>query len=433
MITLVLEEFEEKLYKRFDYTLKLLLNIAGISFENNISIYYGGKIDSKYDICILKNKSNKYKQTDKTIVIEEDILDKTFKLVVCKDEINGPKDHRGRFLAEYSKVNYSIPHVNYYANSLKKYIHKLGKVKNITIIEEQRKFTVALSHDVDNINDKNIYVTLHRLKLLFILLFKEKDIKKSLTQIRLIIYRLLSRKKYRCFFDEFMEIESKYGFKSSFYFMTGDKGRYGARYKLDKIKNTLIKLKDNGWEIGLHTNYYSYNKLEKIEKEKKEVSEVINEEIIGCRNHYLRFEVPKTWNYLMKAGFKYDTTLGYSDAMGFRAGIAYPFYPYDINEDKIIDILEIPLVIMDCTILDETKYHEEAWSNIKQILDEVKNVNGIIAINFHHTSLDTVTCKLWREVYIKILDYIYKNNGQGVTCKTVYKNHKVMKEGYYHV
>ena len=51
--------------------------------------------------------------------------------------------------------------------------------------------------------------------------------------------------------------------------------------------------------------------------------------MIGYRNHYLRFKLPETWKYLADAGFEYDTTLGYSNALGYRNGMCHPFRPYD--------------------------------------------------------------------------------------------------------
>jgi hypothetical protein len=35
---------------------------------------------------------------------------------------------------------------------------------------------------------------------------------------------------------------------------------------------------------------------------------VLEKEVVGFRNHFLRFRIPDTWELLSKAGFKYDTT-----------------------------------------------------------------------------------------------------------------------------
>lgn len=62
--------------------------------------------------------------------------------------------------------------------------------------------------------------------------------------------------------------------------------------------------------------------LKILKKKKRRLEEVLGKKVVGYRNHYLRFRVPDTWELLSKAGFKYDTTFGYSDCAGFRNGCA---------------------------------------------------------------------------------------------------------------
>ena len=72
--------------------------------------------------------------------------------------------------------------------------------------------------------------------------------------------------------------------------------------------------------------------------------------IIGARNHVLRFKTPDSWVMLAKAGFKYDTTFHYHDMVGFRNGMCHPFYPFDLNKNNTIEILEIPLIVSDIAL-----------------------------------------------------------------------------------
>ncbi len=48
---------------------------------------------------------------------------------------------------------------------------------------------------------------------------------------------------------------------------------------------------------------------------------------------------------LDQAGLKYDISIGYCDSLGFRAGISYPYYPFNLEENKPFSVLEIPTVI----------------------------------------------------------------------------------------
>jgi hypothetical protein len=48
-----------------------------------------------------------------------------------------------------------------------------------------------------------------------------------------------------------------------------------------------------------------------------------------------------------RAGLACDSTLGFSEAVGFRNGASFAFPPYDFALEKPHGFLEIPLVLMD--------------------------------------------------------------------------------------
>ena len=52
------------------------------------------------------------------------------------------------------------------------------------------------------------------------------------------------------------------------------------------------------------------------------------------------------------SGFAYDSSLGFGGAPGFRAGIAHPFRPWDFEHDRPLDLVEIPLAVMDVTLAE---------------------------------------------------------------------------------
>lgn len=65
----------------------------------------------------------------------------------------------------------------------------------------------------------------------------------------------------------------------------------------------------------------------------------------GFRTHYLHFNYQQSFPFLEEAGIKYDSTsLGYWEHIGFRAGISFPFYPFNIAENRPFRVLEIPLL-----------------------------------------------------------------------------------------
>jgi peptidoglycan/xylan/chitin deacetylase (PgdA/CDA1 family) len=277
-----------------------------------------------------------------------------------------------------------------------------------------KKFAVCLTHDVDEIYPPLSHTLLSSLYCVKNFNF---DVLKDL---------LLWKNKGKEFspywnFKEIMDLEEKYGAKSTFHFLSIDKDIRRFRYNLEDLENELCSIVDKGWEVGLHGGYYAYNRLEEMKKEKRRLEKVLGKDVIGYRNHYLRFKVPDTWELLAKAGFKYDTTLGYSDAVGFRNGMCHPFKPFNLNSDKEIDILEIPLIIMEGALFGSVKSFEEAWVITKRLIDTVEKYNGVITILWHNDVFKCPFKDKWRKLYEKILKYCYGKNAWMTSGEEIYK------------
>ncbi|MCD4822856.1 MAG: polysaccharide deacetylase family protein [Methanococcoides sp.] len=266
-----------------------------------------------------------------------------------------------------------------------------------------RKFAVCLTHDIDD-----IYPPLTHTLLSSFYCFKQLNLKELKKQVS---WKITGRTNSPYInFRKIMELEAKYDAKSSFYFIASENDPRRFRYNIEDIENELKFIVDNGWEVGLHGGYYSYNNLDEILSEKRRLESVLGKNIIGFRNHYLRFKTPDSWKILSKAGFKYDTTFGYSDMVGFRNGMCHPFKPYDLNENKEIDILEIPLAVMDVALFDVADSVEDAWNYAKKLIDIVEENNGIITILWHNNVFDNPFRSSWSLLYEKILKYCYEKN-----------------------
>jgi peptidoglycan/xylan/chitin deacetylase (PgdA/CDA1 family) len=206
-----------------------------------------------------------------------------------------------------------------------------------------------------------------------------------------------------------MNLENKYGFKSTFFFLT-TKRDLKPRYNINNLKNILKKIHENGWEVGLHAGFNSYDNLEKLRSEKKKLESVLGHSIYGVRNHYLRFSPPESWILHEKAGFMYDTTLGFREISGFRAGYCLPYFPYDYIQGKKINIVELPMVIMDSALLSIDKPKKR----ITELLDHVKKHNGLLVINWHQCSFDEKDYSARLEMY-KYLLKLFKEERAYVT------------------
>lgn len=275
-------------------------------------------------------------------------------------------------------------------------VSELLMAKGLSIeYPDNQDFGICLTHDIDYIRFSDARFAYEYFQSL-----KQGNIRNAL---KMPLYLVNPRKNPLWNFEEIVDLEESHNAKSSFYFLTAEQDLGCApNYQIDELEWEIGHILDKGWDIGLHSGYYSYADLEELKREKRKLESVASKRVRGCRNHFLRFKVPDTWKILKQAGFEYDATFGYADLAGFRNGMCYPFTPFDLNTGNSIDILEIPLTIMDCTLFDYMKLDfEGAWTITKQILDNAKRARGIVTVLWHNTHMVGDFLRFYK----KILEY----------------------------
>ncbi|WP_102400028.1 DUF7033 domain-containing protein [Haloimpatiens massiliensis] len=402
------------------------IKISYVKREEALNIYYGidcnEGIHIPCDFSTEKIMFSKYK--DKLImsnrVIKEpfiinknkiefnyDILFISKYLLTCQEEYEiKNRDDKERFIAELSlrKEKVKIPFFNINSDILLEAINVMNKSIGIN----KDNFEIFLTHDVDSINSRDKYVFLHNAKVL--LTNKNVPLKERVSDLFLdIIYNRHLQ------IENYIDIESRRKAKSEFYFIEGEKHRLGKRYDLMSIKKQIDKIKNSpNHVIGIHTNYFSYKDKGRIQNEINQIEKRTGTKVKSCRNHYLRFEMPTTLNILSECGIISDSTMGYPDINGFRAGICESYVPYDLNENKLIDIYETPLVVMDGVVMEKSISFQEKWHEIKYNLDSVIKYNGTASVLFHHR---VIVSDEYKCMYEKILDYVVDKGGKFVLSK----------------
>jgi len=312
-----------------------------------------------------------------------------FDIFVAKQEYEGRKDRYGRFLYQFSNNKDVLrPIVSDYL------------INNDFDVEwpENHRFAACLTHDIDSIYPSWKY-TLFTTAKFALKLRPQKSLGRLICKIR----KDNSQNPYWNF-KKILELEGRYGARSGFYFKATSKDPAGWIYDIEDLRDELGTLIDMGWEVGLHGGFYSYNNPKELKREKEAMENTLGKEVIGIRMHYLRFDVPDSWRLLADLGFKYDTTFGYSDMPGFRNGMSHPFKPYDLRVEEEIDILEIPLIVMDGSLFKMPV--DEAWTVIKDLIEITEKNKGVITILWHNTTLDEIFSGRWAKIYEKILQFL---------------------------
>lgn len=338
------------------------------------------------------------------IVFNMDIISSSFFMLSRWEEIiDKNRDKHGRYLAKWSAAYrygfLNIPIVDVYGMILRNYLKLLFPFIDLG----QNNFAVKLSHDIDDVRRfSGLKKTIRTIigKDLII----HKNIYFVINSVIQSIKTLISSEKDPAIkgIYKLAEISKKCSMESAFYFKTSKKSRYDSGYEIDEdIKIIIEKLHRDGFEIGFHPGYEAFEDYNIFIKEKSKMDEVLGHSCYGGRHHYLRFDVPDTWYYWEKARLKYDSTLGYADHAGFRCGTCHPFKPFDIEQDKEIDILEIPLIVMDATLIGyQNLTPNEGLKHIIALAEKSKKVEGIFTMLWHNGTIYN-EFQPWFNMYIE--------------------------------
>ncbi|AWZ49115.1 hypothetical protein C3495_09945 [Clostridiaceae bacterium 14S0207] len=303
----------------------------------------------------------------------------------------------------------------------------------------KEKFAVCLTHDVDMVFKYLKFKKEIRNSARYLL--KEGSLNKSIKNFILFFKSKLNYKNDPYWnIEDILKLEKDKGFKSSFYFMSGGTSKVDNYYDIEdpRIQNLIKFVEDNGFEAGYHASFNSYNNFKLMKSEKEKLDTIISSKQYGCRQHYLRFAPNKTWKQHEQLKLKYDASLGYADRQGFRCGYCFPFKPYDIVRDEVLNIWEIPLTIMDVTLAGSNYSNltvEEGVNEIKQYINTIEKHRGVFNILWHNSSFDTLNTlwKLWENVYGEVLEYIsckgvLATSGQEILRNIQENNEKIMEE-----
>jgi len=272
-----------------------------------------------------------------------------------------------------------------------------------------KPFAVCLTHDIDEI--KKTYQWVSR-PLRFL---ARGDFAGFKGQALSFIQKIKGHEPYYMY-DDILTIEESLGVKST-YFILKETGTFNVRSKKTwylygrnrslkgpEIQALIRRLIANGDEIGVHGSYFSYTNPALLNEEKRELEEVTGQRIAGNRQHNLNIDIPRTWEYHVKAGLIYDTSLGFKDRIGFRWGTSFPFSPN--NGKETLPLLEIPLTIMDICLESCPDKERECLC----LADIVEGCHGVLTLLWHPPIFNILEYPDARDLYIRIIRYCKEKN-----------------------
>lgn len=195
----------------------------------------------------------------------------------------------------------------------------------------------------------------------------------------------------------------------STFFVVPFRGRHGVSpsgtleparavpYGAGEIAGQLRELAGRGYEIAVH-GIDAWHSVEDGRAELAAVRAACPAAGSGVRMHWLYFD-RESFAKLDDAGFEYDATWGYNEAVGFRAGTAQVFAPLGTRR-----LLELPLQIQDTALLYPGRMRcrsDQAVTLSERMIDTVRRTGGVATISWHERSLSPE--RLWDGVYRELL------------------------------
>jgi hypothetical protein len=170
-----------------------------------------------------------------------------------------------------------------------------------------------------------------------------------------------------------------------------------ARYEANDLADTICRLRAAGCEVGLH-GIDAWLDSATGRDELEEVRRLTGVSEIGVRMHWLYYN-EKSPAVLEKAEAVYDSTIGYNETVGYRAGTTQAYKPLEVER-----LLELPMHVMD-TALFYLSYlglsPRAAGARLRQMADNVVQFGGCLTVNWHDRSLAPE--RLWGGCYCHLL------------------------------
>lgn len=342
---------------------------------------------------------------DSAITCGIDIFASSFFMLTRWEEyVDKTKDEHERF-PSYASLSYKHnfldrPVVNEYVEMLWNMLTHL----EINQKRKKREYRLIPTHDVDfplrYFSTKKVFKEIARD------LIKNKKYMEALKKTKeyLSIKTKIKSDPYDTF-DYMIDLEKKAGLKSYFFFMgKGTNPMYDDNYDMNNsyIKNLIQKIKKNGHEIGIHPSYFTFDDKNQMNKEKEIIEKSIHQKIKYGRQHYLRFEVPTTWQNWEDNDMGWDSTLSYADKEGFRCGVCYEYSVFNILTREKLKLKEKPLIMMEGSFVtyQPNIIADEMKDKIMILIDRVKKYQGEFVFLWHNSCFLEESNKI---VYEKIL------------------------------
>ncbi|MFL5740591.1 MAG: polysaccharide deacetylase family protein, partial [Flavisolibacter sp.] len=256
--------------------------------------------------------------------------------------------------------------------------------------------------------------------------FRNKGFKRNAGGVLLLLFKLKLRKLSKRLkvlrgkiqdpydaYDWMDELHANFALEPIYFFLLAkEKTRHDKNISVANPEfQKLIRDLAAKYTTGLHPSWASGNLPSLLTKEKHLLEQITGKPVAHSRQHFIRFQLPVTYQQLLGLGIKNDYSMGYGSINGFRASISTPYYWYDLKHEEKTDLLLHPFCFMDANAYYEQHLSAgQALNELMQYYSVIRSVNGRMITIWHNSFLGTDSSfEGWREAYEEFISRISSN------------------------
>jgi hypothetical protein len=202
--------------------------------------------------------------------------------------------------------------------------------------------------------------------------------------------------------EEMMAFDKENNIPSTF-FVAVSGGRDQLSYPLESAKKWIARIRQEGFDVGVHA--IAFNDFKAMKEEFEAFSDIVDSDDFGVRIHYVQTE-EGTFDLLDRAGYLFDSSV------------------FDVFEDpyKVGGMWEFPLHLMDAyTVINGKRWQnqtlEQAKKTTEQKLEKARR-SGLEYFNFlSHDIYFSDGFLTWKNWYIWMIRYFRDRGYQFVSYR----------------
>ena len=345
------------------------------ALNNTIPIIYG---------------KDRFEKEGNTITIGLDVFASTFFMVSRWEESLLGREEKGDCdetnLFSVKNDIYSRPIVHEYEELLRFILSDCG------VLFKKREYKVVMSHDVDGFLTPS-YGDIAKSIVRHLRHGPPKNKVLNLTWTEKIKYK----KAFNAFsqFLFYTELCKKFDIYEWFYFKVCNKGEKECTYNYDadqtiEIVKRLKEMNNPKLVLGFHPSQNTFGNERRWEKERNRITTLIEITPEIGRNHHLlyNYEMLRMWEKMAEntlGGVLEISNCVFHNKLGYRSGVAVPYFLFDIYRRKPMNLREHPCQIMDTVIRyhRKEKTEEEIWEEIRPVVESAKRYNCELILTWH--------------------------------------------------